>query len=147
MVGPSCQKLLLLVLNFLLVTGVIMLWTSNNYPQRFSFLSSPVREKALEIGNALIRSNLPPTHAERIAYERAVDWARRSRATARCTEYHVLPYRGAWIVKCSGSDTPICSLPTQEAAVRKACQIARGHITDIVLHGADGRIIDRSSFA
>ena len=125
-----------------------MLWTSNNYPKRFTFLSSPVREKAVEIGNALIRTNIPPKQAEHIAYERAVDWARRSRSTSgRCTEYHVLPYRGAWVVKCSGSDTPICALPTQEAAVRKACEIARGHMTDIVLHSADGRIIDRSSFA
>jgi uncharacterized protein YdaT len=125
-----------------------MLWTSNNYPQQFGFLSSPVREKAVDIGNALIRSNLPPQHAERIAYERAVDWARRSRTTGgRCTEYHVLPYYGSWIVKCSGSNTPICVLLTQEAAIRKACEIARGHMTDIVVHGFDGRIIDRSSFA
>jgi uncharacterized protein YdaT len=55
-----------------------MAWSSRSYPQRFTLLSPGVREKAISMGNALVQNNIPAAHAERIAYERAVAWARRS---------------------------------------------------------------------
>lgn len=125
-----------------------MVWTTRNYPQRFNLLSPKVREKAITIGNALVQNNLPPAQAERIAYERAVDWAHRAEySRTPQPEHHVMPYFGGWAVFYQGCDKPEYKFATQEAAIRQAVAMAQGKYSDVVIHGVDGRITERSRFA
>src|SRR5437773_2057344 len=109
-----------------------MAWNLRDCPQRFLFLSQPVREKAITIGNALLKTGMPPEQAARVAHERAVDWARRSSATRLpLPEHHIVPFRGGWAITYSSSHEPAYTFATQEEAIRKACKMAQGKLTDI----------------
>ena len=114
-------------------------------PRQFEFLSPRVRVKAITIGNALLRSNVSLAHAELIACDRAVDWARIG--CNRVSEHHVIPYRGGWAIQCGTMQKPVDLFSTQDEALRKALQLACGQMTDVVLHGLDGSIIYRCRFA
>jgi hypothetical protein len=125
-----------------------MVWSARNYPQRFTLLSPKVREKAISIGNALVQNNIPPAQAERIAYERAVDWARRAQqARTPLSEHHVKPYYGGWAIFYQDCNEPEYKFPTREAAIRQALAMAQGKRVDVLIYGADGRVMERTSFA
>lgn len=53
-----------------------MSWTKNNYPDSMKNLDKRVRNKAIEIGNALInRENMDEGKAIPIAISKAREWA------------------------------------------------------------------------
>lgn len=54
-----------------------MPWTSERYPAAMKYLDPVVREKAIEIANALLAEGLPEGQAIRIAIARAHEWAQR----------------------------------------------------------------------
>lgn len=55
---------------------VAMPWTAHDYPVSMRHLSGPVREKAIEIANALLVEGMDEGKAIRIAIARAKEWAR-----------------------------------------------------------------------
>ncbi|RDU99431.1 hypothetical protein DWV00_09785 [Trinickia dinghuensis] len=52
-----------------------MPWNSHHYPESMGNLDPAVREKAIEIANALLRRGLPEARAIRIAIVSAKRWA------------------------------------------------------------------------
>ena len=52
-----------------------MPWTPDRYPASMKNLPSPVRDKAVEIANALLAEGHPEGQAIRIAIARAREWA------------------------------------------------------------------------
>lgn len=54
-----------------------MPWTTDRYPVSMKRLPPTVREKALDIANALLAEGYPEGQAIRIAIARAKQWARR----------------------------------------------------------------------
>ena len=54
-----------------------MPWTSTRYPPSMSHLPEPVREKAIEIANALLEEGMEEGKAIRIAIAKAKEWAER----------------------------------------------------------------------
>lgn len=54
-----------------------MPWTIDRYPVSMKRLPPTVREKAIEIANALLAEGYPEGQAIRIAIARAKQWARR----------------------------------------------------------------------
>ena len=54
-----------------------MPWTSERYPASMKRLDPLVREKAIEIANALLEQGHPVGHSIRIAIARAHAWAQR----------------------------------------------------------------------
>jgi len=54
-----------------------MPWTSFYYPPAMRNLPGPVREKAIEIANALLREGLDEGRAIRIALAKSREWAGR----------------------------------------------------------------------
>jgi uncharacterized protein YdaT len=54
-----------------------MPWTSERYPASMKRLDPLVREKAIEIANALLQEGHPEGQSIRIAIARAHEWARR----------------------------------------------------------------------
>ncbi len=52
-----------------------MPWTEAYYPPSMKFLAPEVRQKAIEIANALLRSGCPEGRAIRIAIAKAKEWA------------------------------------------------------------------------
>ena len=54
-----------------------MPWTSERYPAAMRQLSPTVREKAIEIANALLAEQMEEGMAIRVAISKAKQWARR----------------------------------------------------------------------
>lgn len=54
-----------------------MPWTSEHFPASMANLSLPVREKAIEIANALLAEGMEEGQAIRIAIAKAKLWAAR----------------------------------------------------------------------
>jgi len=54
-----------------------MPWTSTYYPASMSHLPLDVREKAIEIANAMLREGHDEGMAIRVAIARAKEWAQR----------------------------------------------------------------------
>ncbi len=52
-----------------------MPWTEFDYPASMRHLSEPVREKAIEIANALLEEGMDEGKAIRIAIAKAKEWA------------------------------------------------------------------------
>lgn len=59
---------------------------------------------------------------------------------------HVVPRDDGWAVRRAGSSRDTKRFETQEAAIRKARRIARNQGAELLVHGRDGRIRERSSF-
>ncbi|CFX56988.1 conserved protein of unknown function [Candidatus Filomicrobium marinum] len=60
---------------------------------------------------------------------------------------HVIPSAGKWSVKKAGSSRATSIHATQAEAIRAATEIARNQKTEVYIHGADGRIRERNSYA
>jgi uncharacterized protein YdaT len=54
-----------------------MPWTDIDYPVSMRHLSGPVREKAIEIANALLDEGMDEGKAIRIAIAKAKEWTQR----------------------------------------------------------------------
>ena len=55
----------------------IVPWTSDRFPNAMRDLTDPVREKAVEIANALLADGEDEGKAIRVAIAKAKQWARR----------------------------------------------------------------------
>jgi uncharacterized protein YdaT len=53
-----------------------MPWTASDYPASMRHLSTPAREKAIELANALLAEGMEEGKAIRIAIAKAKEWAR-----------------------------------------------------------------------
>jgi uncharacterized protein YdaT len=62
--------------HFPLPTSHLMPWTLDRYPPAMTRLPEAVREKAIEIANALLAEGMEEGRAIRIAIARAKEWAR-----------------------------------------------------------------------
>ena len=63
-----------------------MPWSSNSFPAAMSHLTPQVREKAIEIANALLDDGMDEGRAIRIAIARAGQWAERRGLQVRMKE-------------------------------------------------------------
>lgn len=59
---------------------------------------------------------------------------------------HVVPRSGGWAVRGAGNSRDSGIFPTQQAAIQRAREIARGQGSELVVHGRDGRIRETSSY-
>jgi uncharacterized protein YdaT len=58
---------------------------------------------------------------------------------------HVVRHQGGWAVRGAGADRATAVHKTQSAAIDQARSIARHQHTELLIHGADGRIRERDS--
>jgi hypothetical protein len=56
---------------------------------------------------------------------------------------HVVRDGKQWAVKSEGNPKAVSGHRTQENARKAAIKIAKGRESDVVIHGRDGRIVDR----
>jgi Uncharacterized protein conserved in bacteria (DUF2188) len=60
---------------------------------------------------------------------------------------HVIPSNGQWAVRGAGNRRDTAVFRTQGDAVRLARELARRQHGELVIHGRDGRIREKSSYA
>lgn len=59
---------------------------------------------------------------------------------------HVVKSDGKWAVKKEGASNPVSEHKTQENARKAAVPVAKKEKSDVVIHGRDGKIVDRDSY-
>lgn len=63
------------------------------------------------------------------------------------TNQHVVPRGDAWAVRGAANRRATRVLPSRREAIAVAREIARNQRTNLVIHGPDGRIREKTSFA
>lgn len=59
---------------------------------------------------------------------------------------HVVPKSDRWAVKEEGKTKPLSTHRTQELARQNAVPAAKENKSEVVIHGADGKIRDKDSY-
>lgn len=137
-----------------------MPWTKNDYPDSLRNLAPAVREKTIEIANALLDEGHGEGAAIAIATQRAEQWARGrgQRVEARDAQadnrtgertkrglVHVLPHGDGWAVRFEHAERADSHHDDKGSALSRAEALADSANTDIVLHRQDGTIQDTLS--
>ncbi|SIQ80743.1 Uncharacterized protein YdaT [Paenibacillus sp. RU4T] len=145
----------------------MMPWAKNDYPPSMKNLDKRVRDKAVEIANALLKDGYEEGRAIAIATSQAEKWAEEhpggghegnaedreggrkdSDAKARSGQrgngsggsiQHVVPHDGEWMVKDAGADKGD-TYSTKAAAVEAARKSASDRGGSAIVHRADGTV-------
>jgi uncharacterized protein YdaT len=138
-----------------------MPWTKNEYPSSMKNLPAEVREKAIEIANALLEEReMDEGIAIATAISRAKDWAaNRGVATeptsedAKTTDVkehgedrYVIPYEGKWAVKSEMSDRVEKIFDYKVEAVKYGRSAARKVNGSLTIQKKSGRVQQRISY-
>lgn len=59
---------------------------------------------------------------------------------------HVVPQNGDWAVKGEGNQKATKVVETQKEAIEIAKEIAKNQESELLIHGKDGQIRDKSSY-
>ena len=137
-----------------------MPWTKKDYPVSMKNLQVAVRNKAIEIANALLEErNMEEGIAIATAISRAKDWAENHgkvseapEGTSRKTDVkhhgedrYVTPHGDEWAVKKDKStETEIFNTKTQ--ALKTASKEARANNASVTVQGKHGKIESRQSY-
>jgi len=137
-----------------------MPWTKKDYPASMKNLPDEVRNKAIEIANALLEErNMDEGIAIATATSRAKDWAanrgkeseapegasRKSDVKKHGEDRYVTPHGDEWAVKKEkGKKEEMFS--TKKEAVKEAKQEAKESNASVTIQGKHGRIEQRQSF-
>lgn len=61
-------------------------------------------------------------------------------------DIHVVPHKGKWAIKREGEKTPVETHETQKKAIERGREIAKKDRVELLIHGRDGQIRERSSY-
>jgi hypothetical protein len=61
-------------------------------------------------------------------------------------DVHVMPGEKGWRVKVEGSDRPRSTHKSRSEAAKAARTIARSNKSELLIHGRNGRVRDRSTY-
>lgn len=136
-----------------------MPWNKKTYPASMKNLERSVREKAIEIANAILNDN--PSMDEGIiiatAISRARDWAsnrginaspkgeRPSDNKVHGTDQYVIPTETGWGVKTEKSNRTR-HFDTKGEAVKAAKRVAEKNNSAVTIQGRNGKVQKRKSY-
>lgn len=126
-----------------------MPWTQRDYPPSMKNLEPRVRNKAIEIANALLGEKYEEGRAIAIATSQAKEWAEEhpDHHGGDHRHLHVVPSGDVWAVKTEGSDQPERELSTKAEAVEVAKQLASDRNCSAIIHRADGTVETSHNYA
>jgi uncharacterized protein YdaT len=139
-----------------------MPWTKSDYPASMKNLPSSVKNKAVEIANALLDdSKMGEGRVIATAISRAKDWAanrgKKTSATSKNSrstdvkkhgeDRYVIPYNEKeWAIKNEGSQRVSKIFSTKKEAVKKARTEARKANASLTIQKRTGRVQQRISY-
>jgi uncharacterized protein YdaT len=138
-----------------------MPWTKNDYPASMKNLPTGVREKAIEIANALLEEDeMDEGIAIATAISRAKDWAANrgmeiepTSEDAKTTDVkehgedrYVIPYEGKWAVRSEMSDRVEKIFEHKVEAVKYGRSAARKSNASLTIQKKSGRVQQRISY-
>lgn len=115
-----------------------MPWTKNDYPVSMKYLEDPVREKAVEIANALLEEGYEEGRAIPIAISRAKEWSdnRGGEVSSEIT-HHLTPDQEGWVLKSVEGDEHE-NFKTKEEAMDHIKTMAKTRTMKVMIHDAEG---------
>ena len=137
-----------------------MPWTKSNYPNAMENLRMDVRNKAIEIANALLKeANMEEGIAIATGISRAKDWAaNRGKPSVKKNakmkqvdvkkhgeDRYVTPGENGWNVKRERGGAPQ-KFGTKEEAIAVAKKQARKANASVTIQGKDGKVQNRTSY-
>lgn len=134
-----------------------MPWTKNDYPNSMKNLEPTLREKAIEIANAILSEGKMHDEGQVIAtsISKAKDWASHHGMKVPKTEtdlkdhgtdQYVTPHQNGWALKTENSEKPYKVYATKHEAIEKGEEMARKHNANLIIQGEDGKIEHKYSF-
>ena len=137
-----------------------MPWTKTDYPDSMKNLPAAVRNKAIEIGNALIEEGkMEEGIAIATAISRAKDWAAQhgkkienpERSKITDVKIHgedrvVIPYQDKWAIKVEGHSKVEKTFDTKEEAVKQARKEAKKINGVLTIQRKNGKVQRRISY-
>jgi uncharacterized protein YdaT len=115
-----------------------MPWSKNDYPASLKNLPTDVRNKAIEIANALLDEGYDEGRAIAIATDRAHK-SEEGTDTDK-TEYHVKTHEDGWQLIKADSSRAIMVENTKEDLLSKAKDYVNDHSGTLVIHKQDGSV-------
>lgn len=127
-----------------------MPWTRTDYPQSWKNFTEPVRDKAIDIANALLdEQGMTDGRAIPIATAAAERWAMQRdlqifddperKGIEKGPAVHVVPHDEGWAVKPEGQDRASNVYADKRQALRRGRALAGAKNTDLIVHRKDSR--------
>lgn len=121
----------------------LMSWTANDYPSSLKNLPEQVRNKAIEIANALVEEEgMNEGKAIAIATAQA-EKSEGDNSNDDKLVYHVLPQGNDWAVMKEDAKQASYTFSTKNEAVEKGRTLMNKHDCELILHKNDGSIQER----
>ena len=108
-----------------------MSWSKQDYPESLKNLPSDVRNKAIEIGNALLDEGYEEGRAIAIATDRAHKSEEGTQTDK--AEYHVTVHDDGWQLKKAEGERAIMVEETKEKLLERAKRYATDHSGTLVV--------------
>ncbi|MDW0114247.1 hypothetical protein QT711_13705 [Sporosarcina saromensis] len=114
-----------------------MPWTKNDYPDSFKNLDSDVREKAIEIANALLREGNEEGRAISIATAKAREYVQGDNSETQTT-YEAFARDDDWILMKKNGERAIFKETTKHELLEKAKPYVNEHNGILTIYHEDG---------
>jgi len=115
-----------------------MPWTKTDYPVSWKNLDATVRNKAVDIANALLEEGYAEGSAIAIATAQAKRWAEGRDEKDESQAYRVVKHPEGWAVRRANGRRASSVHETKEEARNQAILYARNEGVDVVIHDEDG---------
>ncbi|AQQ52053.1 DUF2188 domain-containing protein [Planococcus lenghuensis] len=116
-----------------------MPWSKEDYPDSFKNLDEDVRNKAIEVANALLREGYDEGRAIPIALDTAKDYVHKNEDQP---VYEVKSADDGWQLTKKGSDDVIMSEKTKEDLLDKAKHYVTEHDGELKIYKGNGELED-----
>ncbi len=116
-----------------------MPWNNTDYPDSFNNLDTPVRKKAIEIANALLRDGMEEGRAIAIATEKAREYVG---GDVRQQVYKVLKHTDEWQLQKDSGKKAIFVAETKQELLNKAKPYVNEHNGVLKIYHEDGSLQD-----
>jgi len=115
-----------------------MPWTKNDYPDSFKNLDSDVRNKAIEIANALLHEGTEEGRAISIATAKAREYVHGDSPDR--TKYEAKARSEDWILMRENGERAIFKEDTKDDLLEKAKPYVNEHNGILIVYHADGSV-------
>ncbi|GGF92503.1 DUF2188 domain-containing protein [Paenibacillus abyssi] len=130
-----------------------MPWSKRDYPDSLKNFEPRVRNKAIEIANALLDDGSEEGRAIAIATAQAKEWAadhpqhtNEDSSGSGHANLHVVPHEKEWAIKVEGKTEPEQILSTKAEAVEQARALASDRNCAAIIHRQDGTVEDAHNY-
>lgn len=148
-----------------------MPWDTNNFPSSLKNLKNAIRNKAIDIANAMVEEGYEENQALPIATKKAKEWYNNAseheiRKIEKASDNklkshdndnsinpdllnkgeHVLAHKDGWAVQAEDAKQPSEVFEKKQDAIARARQIAKNKGTHLIVLTRDGKVQEKTSY-